>query len=131
MLRNGEGSSVHPIPPTIRNGYTKIEHSTQHYAQTDPAYAIQQYCAACNSVHLRGNCVVKDRLVEHCSRCGLAHFAISWNCPHLGHEVQIRHILDTLCRTKEPKTELQAVINRLRQELFLRAQSKKQSFRPS
>jgi hypothetical protein len=45
--------------------------------------------------------------------------------------VQIRHILDTLCRTKEPKTELQAVINRLRQELFLRAQSKKQSFRPS
>lgn len=47
------------------------------------------------------------------------------SCPHLGSEVGIRLVLDALQRSTEPRATVNLAIERLRMELFDRAQKRK------
>ena len=59
-------------------------------------------CIACNESHDTGYCPLKIAGVEYCNLCGLPHYGIARNCPHLNSVTQLRSMVESIKRSTEP-----------------------------
>jgi len=120
--RGGEQSFSAILPPG-RYGSPIAKGLPQHPSQEIRSAKI--FCQACRERHFNGSCPLKTKPLESCPLCGLAHFGNLTACPHLQDEVQIRLMLDALRKSHEPKAKVDALVERLRKELYDRAALRK------
>jgi chromodomain-helicase-DNA-binding protein 4 len=60
-------------------------------------------CQACNHSHPTGSCPLKIAGVELCPLCGVAHYGIARQCPHIKSETRVKLMLDQLRNSPEDR----------------------------
>ena len=91
-FKRAEMPLLTPRAPTIPNGRAGSVESDD--GQYHP-------CIACNESHDTGYCPLKIAGVEYCNLCGLPHYGISRNCPHLNSVTQLRHMVEAIKQSPE------------------------------
>jgi len=65
-------------------------------------------CVACNHSHPTGSCPLKIAGVELCPLCGVAHYGIARQCPHIKSETMVRLMLEQLRNSPEDRQIVEA-----------------------
>ncbi|PVH85370.1 hypothetical protein DL98DRAFT_511838 [Cadophora sp. DSE1049] len=83
------------------------------------------WCPECRSDHPIGQCPLRPQFTEICGICRMSHFGMGKSCPKMSSEVQIRLMLDSLNRSKEPRDQIDAAKKILEKALIDRGHERK------